>query len=265
MTVRAQPSRARATTFRLDLARFLPSFLLAGYGIFILSLFARNVMTWYINPAYVPSTTLAGAVLLGIGAVGLARRREATCEHCAAGCACGSDSPAPRIWTQALLALPLLLAVLFPPRGLAAFSANERGPQIAGIAAVHGLTALHRVSLSVDTRSFTMQDWVGALSADPNPRDYAGKPVRITGMVLHAAASVPPGYVMVMRYLVTCCIADARPVGVIVRDTSRGALKDNQWITVTGTMGSASEDGQRVAVVNPSRIEPIKSGNPYIY
>ena len=251
--------------WRIDLARFFPSFLLGGYGVFILSLFARNVMTWYINPAYVPSTTLAGVVLVGIGAVGLAWRRETACEDCAADCTCQTGNLSPRIWTYALLSLPLLLAVLFPPRGLAAFSANERGPQIAGIAAVHGLTTLHRVSLAVDTRSFSMQDWVGALSADPNPRDYAGKPVKVTGMVLHASASVPSGYVMVMRYLVTCCIADARPVGVIVQDTSHGAFKDSQWVTVTGTMGSASQDGQRVAVVNPTRIVPIKSGNPYIY
>jgi uncharacterized repeat protein (TIGR03943 family) len=265
MTVRLERSRARTTALRVDLKPFLPSFLLGGYGIFILSLFVRNVMTWYINPAYVWSTTLAGAVLVGIGAVGLARRQAPTCESCGTDCDCGCGETSPRIWTYALLSLPLALALIFPPRGLAAFSAIERGPQIAGVNAVHGLGAMHRVSLSVDTRSFSMQDWVGALSADPNPRDYKGKPVRVSGMILHASASVPAGYVMVMRYLVTCCIADARPVGVIVKDTSHGALRDNQWVTVTGMMGSANDAGQQVAVVNPTGIVQIKSGNPYIY
>jgi len=127
------------------------------------------------------------------------------------------------------------------------------------------INAVKRVSLSVDTRSFSMQDWVGALSADPNPRDYKGKPVLVSGMILHASASVPAGYIMVMRYLVTCCIADARPVGVIVKDTSHGALQDSQWVTVTGTMGSANEGGQLVTVVKPTRILRVKSGNPYIY
>lgn len=265
MTVHLERSRPRTTAFRVNLRPFLPSCLLGGYGIFILSLFARHVMTWYINPGYVWSTTLAGAVLLGIGAVGIARRQSNTCESCDAGCECGCSEPAPRLWTYALLSLPLVLALVFPPRGLASFSANERGPQIAGVSAVHGVSAIRRVSLSVDTRSFSMQDWVGALSADPNPRDYKGKPVQVSGMVLHASASVPAGYVMVMRYLVTCCIADARPVGVIVKDTSHGALRDNQWVTVTGTMGAANDAGQQVAVVNPTRIVQIKSGNPYIY
>jgi uncharacterized repeat protein (TIGR03943 family) len=263
MTVHLEHSRARTLPGSIDVKPFLPSFLLGGYGVFILSLFARGVMTWYINPGYVWSTTLAGAVLCGIGAIGLARRRATTCESCATDCGCGE--PSPRIWTYALLSLPLVLALVFPPRGLAAFSANERGPQIAGISTVHGLGAMRRVSLSVDTRSFSMQDWVGALSADPNPRDYKGKSVRVSGMVLHASASVPAGYVMVMRYLVTCCIADARPVGVIVKDTSHGTLRDSQWVTVTGTMGAAKDDGQLVTVVNPTAIVRTKSGNPYIY
>jgi uncharacterized repeat protein (TIGR03943 family) len=265
VTVHLERSRGRTTALPIDLKPFLPSFLLGGYGIFILSLFFRHVMIWYINPGYVWSTTLAGAVLLGIGAVGLARRQSPACESCGTDCDCGCREPSPRIWTYALLSLPLVLALIFPPRGLAAFSANERGPQIAGVNAVHGVNAIRRVSLSVDTRSFSMQDWVGALSADPNPRDYKGKPVRVSGMILHASASVPMGYVMVMRYLVTCCIADARPVGVIVKDSSHGALRDNQWVTVTGTMGSTNDAGQQVTVVNPTGIVRIKSGNPYIY
>lgn len=265
MTVRLERARLRTTARRVELRTFLPALLLGGYGIFILSLFLRGVMTWYINPAYVPATTLAGGVLLGIAAVGLMRRRTAACESCGTDCECGCTPSSPRLGTYALLSLPLLLALIFPPRGLASFSANERGPQVAGLTAVHGVGTVRRVSLSVDTRSFTMQDWVGALSADPNPRDYKGKPIRVTGMVLHASASVPPGYVMVMRYLVTCCIADARAVGVIVKDTSHGALRDNQWVTVTGTMGAAGYQGQQVAVVEPSSIVPIKSANPYIY
>jgi len=159
----------------------------------------------------------------------------------------------------------LLLALLFPPRALASFSAIERGPQAAGMTVLHGAGSVKRVSLSVNTRTFGMMDWVGALSADPNPRDYQGKPVQVTGMVLHAPGSVPTGYIMVIRYMVTCCIADARPVGLVVRDTSHGAIKDNQWVTVTGTMASASDSGQKIAVVAPTKMVVTKSGNPYMY
>lgn len=250
----------------LGARRFVPAFILGGYGIFILSLALRGVMAWYINPGYIMPTTVAGGVLVGLAAVSLVAHRSGTCAMCGDTCDCGCEQHSPqRLGTYCLLALPLLLALLLPPRGLAAFSANQRGPQIAGINAVRGMASVQRVSLSVDTRAFSMQDWVGALSADPNPRDYAGKTVAVTGMVLHAPASVPPGYIMVMRYLVTCCIADARPVGLIVKDTSNGALKDNQWVTVAGTMASTSQDGQSVAVVKPTSLRVVKSANPYIY
>jgi uncharacterized repeat protein (TIGR03943 family) len=141
----------------------------------------------------------------------------------------------------------------------------QRGPQLAGLTTIHSTISVSRVSLTMDTRNFSLQDWAGALSADPNPRDYAGKSVDLTGMVLHDPASMPPGYIMVMRYQVWCCIADARPVGLIVRDTSHGALKDSQWVKVTGVMGATSYQGQKIAVVVPKEIRPTKAGNPYMY
>jgi putative membrane protein len=267
MTVRVERLLVRKRFARVDVHRFLPSFILAGYGIFILSLFARNVMSLYINPVYIFPTTLAGAVLVGLAVVGMTRRSEAACtdESCGCDSSCGCEAPPIRFRTYALLAVPLLLAFIFPPRALATFSANERGTQIAGLTTFHGPSTVKRVSISVDTRSFTMQDWVGALSADPNPNDYLGKPVRISGIVVHNSASVPAGYIMVVRYFVTCCIADARPVGLIVRDTSRGALQDNQWVTVNGAMASANYQGQKVAVVQPSSLQQTKSADPYIY
>lgn len=266
MTVRSEHLHARRAGLRIDLHRFLPPFILAGYGIFVLSLFARGVMSWYINPNYIAPTTLAGAVLIGLGVVAVVRRPEATCsDGCCAGDDCGCGEPPTSYRTYALLCLPLLLALVFPPRGLASFSANERGPQLAGLTAVRGASAIKRVSLSVDTRQFSMQDWVGALSADPNPKDYAGKPIIVSGLLVHSSSSAPPGYIMVLRYLVTCCIADARPVGMIVKDTSHGALKDNAWVTVSGTMGATTYQGQQIAVVIPGTIRPSPAQSPYIY
>jgi uncharacterized repeat protein (TIGR03943 family) len=266
MTVHEQRLHSRRLTIRLDVQRFLPPFILAGYGIFILSLFARGVMSWYISPSYVAPTTLAGAVLVGLGAVGLTRRQRSVCSHgCCDDGSCGCAEPSPRLWTYALLCVPLLLALLFPPRSLAAFSANQRGPQIAGLTSVRGAATLRRVSLSINTASFGMEDWVGALSADPNPHDYLGKPVIVSGLFLHDPASAPPGYVMVLRYLVWCCVADARPVGLIVKDTTNGAIHDNQWVTVRGKMGMTTYQGQQIAVVEPTQIKPTASQSPYIY
>ena len=264
MTIGIERLRVRQARVRLDIARYAPSLLLAGYGIFVLSLDVRGEMTLYINPAYVWPTTAAGVALLIVAVAMFLQQPARTCgPDCCNGCGC--ETTRTRVWPYVALTLPLLLAVLFPPRGLAAFSANQRGPQIAGISAIQGASTVKRVSLSVDTKAFTMQDWVGALSADPNPKDYTGKPVQISGIVLHNPASMPPGYIMVMRYQVTCCIADARPVGLIVKDTSHGALADNQWVSVSGTMSSTRYQGDNITVVSPKSIQRIKAGDPYMY
>lgn len=37
------------------------------------------------------------------------------------------------------------------------------------------------------------------------------------------------------------------------------------YTLLTGTMGEASEDGEKIAVVMPKTVKTIRSGNPYIY
>jgi hypothetical protein len=57
MTVRmGQLSLHRRLSAGRIARRFLPPFILAGYGIFILSLFARHEMSLYINPVYIGPT-----------------------------------------------------------------------------------------------------------------------------------------------------------------------------------------------------------------
>ncbi len=268
MTVRAEQIRVQTRISRAEIERYVPPAILCGYGVFILSLLVRGVMTLYISPVYVWPTTAAGGILLALGLLGIIRARlaghQATCS-CDAGCDSCATTQASRLWPYLALCVPLLLAVLLPPQGLAAFSAMQRGPQVAGLSMIHGVGSVRRVSLSVDTGTFTLQDWAGALSADPNPKDYAGKQVAISGMVLKAAGIAPPGYLMLMRYQVTCCIADARPIGLIVRDTSGGAIKNGQWVKVTGVMGATSYQGSNIAVVEPKDMKTIKAGNPYMY
>jgi uncharacterized repeat protein (TIGR03943 family) len=249
---------------RVDVAHYAPSLLLAGYGLFVLSLYLRGDLDLYINPMYTWPTVTAGAILLLVSVVRLAGTRTLACGHDGPeDCAC--TQPEVRLWPFLALSIPLLLAALVPPHSLAAFSARQRGPQMAGVSAIQGVGSVKHVSLSVDTKTFTMQDWVGALSADPNPKDYNGKPIILSGIVLHDSASVPPGYIMVIRYQVTCCIADARPVGLIVKDTSHGALKDNQWVSLSGVMGQTKYEGDGIAVVEPKTIKVIKSEDPYMY
>lgn len=59
----------------------------------------------------------------------------------------------------------------------------------------------------------SLTDWVRLLRSEPDPRLYAGDPVRISGFVLPIEGEEPH----LARLLVRCCLVDAVPVGLPVR------------------------------------------------
>src|SRR5579884_3087738 len=90
---------------RFDIRHYFPSILLAGYGIFILSLYFRGVLIWYINPSYVLPATAAAVVLLGLSVVLALRKQEAHCDTCCEdGCGCATTSTNYRVY--GMLAIP---------------------------------------------------------------------------------------------------------------------------------------------------------------
>lgn len=61
-----------------------------------------------------------------------------------------------------------------------------------------------------------------------------GKDVTMEGFVLKDE-SFPDDVIMVARYIVSCCMADAYPAGFPVKVENTKNFKDGQWISVTGT------------------------------
>ncbi|GEN36787.1 TIGR03943 family putative permease subunit [Aneurinibacillus danicus] len=62
---------------------------------------------------------------------------------------------------------------------------------------------------------------------------YIKRPYRLTGIVYH-----PPGWpserIILMRFAISCCAADAIPIGVIAESPVMARLKDNTWVNVQG-------------------------------
>ena len=114
MTVQIERLRVMSNRRRVDVAHYAPSLLLAGYGLFVLSLYLRNDLNLYINPMYTWPTVAAGVVLLIISGVRLMGTRTLACGHGGSdGCAC--TEPSVRLWPFLALSAPLLLAALVPP------------------------------------------------------------------------------------------------------------------------------------------------------
>nr|NJM03276.1 hypothetical protein [Desulfobacula sp.] len=73
---------------------------------------------------------------------------------------------------------------------------------------------------------------------------------------------------MVFRYLVSCCAADALPLGVIITKDPGREIRDNDWVRITGVVREDMMDGVPAIFMNLEQIEkkplPYKSA-VYLY
>jgi uncharacterized repeat protein (TIGR03943 family) len=113
----------------------------------------------------------------------------------------------------------------------------------------------------------SLVEWVRTLNAYPEPDAYTNQPVKVTGFVLH-----PPGlseqYFWIARFILTCCAADAYPIGLPVKiegGNSNQYARDT-WIELTGNMITQELNGKRQLTILAKEIKPIpKPKNPYEY
>ncbi|MBD0390743.1 MAG: TIGR03943 family protein, partial [Nostoc sp. C3-bin3] len=103
------------------------------------------------------------------------------------------------------------------------------------------------------------------LNVYPEPDAYTGKPVKVQGFAVHSS-ELPLEYLIISRFVITCCAADAYPVGLPVKLTqSRNAYPVDQWFEVEGKMNTETLNGKRQLIIEATG--PLKKintpANPY--
>ena len=148
--------------------------------------------------------------------------------------------------TLLLTAAIALLVLLLPPAPSFSDLAGQRP---------RDETAESELSFVLPPAQRSLTDWVRLLRSQPDPKLFAGDPVRISGFVLPMPGEPP----QLARLLVRCCLADASPVGLPVAwPAGQAPFPADQWLAIDGVMGlgPAPGGGERLEVV-PSRIRPI--------
>ncbi|NER79632.1 MAG: TIGR03943 family protein [Leptolyngbya sp. SIO1D8] len=167
----------------------------------------------------------------------------------------------PRQWSLAVLLAVAVFGLIYVPRPFASDTALARG-----IADPVALTRSQpqRFVRNTPPEDRSLIDWIRTLNVYPEPDAYTGNPVNVTGFVIH-----PPNwsenYLMVARFVLTCCAADAYPVGIPVKLV--GDLSDyaaDTWITVKGEMMTETLEGQRRLVIQSEDVLSVpEPDNPY--
>jgi putative membrane protein len=166
-------------------------------------------------------------------------------------------------WGSGLMLFTAILGFMIGPALLTSQTALHRGVR-ESLPLTQTQIEHFRVASNPEERSLI--DWVRTLNAYPEPDAYDGQPVNVTGFVIHDP-QLPDNYLLVARFVITCCAVDAYSVVLPVElNQSRINYPADSWIRVTGAMVSQELLGERKLIINPTEITPIDiPKDPYAY
>jgi uncharacterized repeat protein (TIGR03943 family) len=224
------------------------------WGVLFLKLWLTDKLYLLIHPNYKLLTIGAGFGLITLAILQLLRRDKRTGEH---------TNLLPSRWSNSILLIAGLLGLIVPPRPFASDIAFQRGIS-ESFTTVRGAQTFRR-SPPPEKRSIV--EWVRTLNVYPEPDAYKGQKVDVEGFVVHPS-DFPPQYLLISRFVITCCAADVYPVGILVKlpTEDRSKYPADKWLRIKGEMDTIEWQGKRKLAILPQELLPIpEPKNPYDY
>lgn len=158
-----------------------------------------------------------------------------------------------------------LFGLIYTPRAFASQTAIQRG-----ISETLTLTRAQpqRFARAAAPEDRSVIDWIRQVNVYPEPDAYSGEAVNVKGFVIYPEGW-PEEYLMVSRFVLTCCAADAYPVGLplkLAEGTTRADYPVDSWLAVQGEMVTTTLDNRRQLAIAPNQISQVEEPkNPYEY
>jgi uncharacterized repeat protein (TIGR03943 family) len=216
-------------------------------GAVLLRLSLTGTYRRYVREGMGPWLTVAGVVVVVLGAVALIRVLRGEAGADAHG---HDDHVAERVgW---LLLAPIAALLLVAPPTLGAFGVG-RAPAVdirAGASTFEPLTA------GAGPRPMTLLEF-GQRAFDHGGDSFNDVPVELTGFV----AGADDGGFRLARYQIGCCAADAAPVVIRVVGVVGAPPPRDQWMAVTGVFHDGGGDVPEISAT--SIVEIPAPDDPY--
>ncbi len=188
-----------------------------------------------------------GAVLLTLGGLGrLAAARVRSSEPLARREAV----------VMALMVVPVVLVMVLPPATLGNFSASKKTAfsSVKYSSIYDQITPTSEITLLTIAAGQTSDAGTEALAA------RAGSDVDFVGFVTREPGT-PADELLLTRYVITCCVADATVVQVRVVNVTPGRFAENDWVQVKGQVYPLG----REVIVNATSVEKTAAPDkPYL-
>ena len=238
-----------------DPMRLVRAALLLGFAVLIGKLLLTGEMVKYMSPSLDPLTALAGVVLGAMGIVELW------------GGALREHTHSPEQFDEALasllLLLPVVLALVFVPRSLSTSALG--GERLDGLLLTYGGDVARVAQGAPPPPRRPIAD-VDDLLAYVRQSGEAGlgQRVRVRGIVARSE-TLRDDELVLLRFSIAHCVADARPVALLVVSDGRPGPAIDQWVEIDGTLDRRERDGDRLISVLAELIVPIaEPSNPYL-
>jgi uncharacterized repeat protein (TIGR03943 family) len=237
---------------------------ITAWGALFLKYWLTGKLFLLIHPNYIWLTIIAGFVMLVVAALRamtLLRRSSRAGQPSAA--AAQHLTLFPPGWSSALLLATAILGLLISPRAFASQTAIDRG--------VADTLTVTRVKPQAfrgveDSENKSIVDWIRTLTVYPEPDAYTGQKAKVQGFVTYPP-NLPTQYLLISRFIITCCAADAYPVSLPVKlAQSRDNYKPDTWLEIEGQMTTETLGDKRQLVIEAKSIKEVpEPKNPYDY
>lgn len=158
----------------------------------------------------------------------------------------------------AIVAIPLLLGTLVPSRPLGVEA-------ITGDLRITSAIAARGSLVTKDPLQRNVLDWSRLFTQSRFPTEFNGQEASIIGFV-YRQPDFPENTFMAARFTVSCCVADAMPIGLPIQYTGDTPLTDGAWVRVEGAFQAQTFMDQQVPVLHAERVTFVEQPeHPYLY
>jgi uncharacterized repeat protein (TIGR03943 family) len=252
MSAKPPKDRSQLRKSSLDIAA------VTAWGILLLKYAIDGTLYILIHPSYYLLVTVTGGCLLLIGICQgwrLYRGKIGNPQEL------HSSLLPPGVTTMLLLGTAIA-GLIITPKLFTSQAAIQRGVSAEAVTVTRSQTQAFRATVKPESK--TLVDWVRTINNYPEPDAYLGQKININGFAFYNS-KLPDNYLMLSRFVITCCAADAYPVALPVKFTgTRQTYPQDSWFQVKGKAIVETLSGNRQLVIEASEINPIPAPkNPY--
>lgn len=238
--------------------RILKALLLVALGLYLYTRLTSGVIEFYIHPRFITLVLLAAVGLL-IVAASFFLRPESNHTHEHAG-----HTHSHLSWVGLfLLAVPVVLGLLVPPQPLGAAAVGNREVQVGSLNSIAPPRSDDRMGLVAGEKNIL--DWLTDFQRNPDATTFNSVEANLVGFVYRDERFAADLF-MLGRFIVSCCVADASPVGIIVRSDQASDYAADQWLQVQGHFQAGKFINAEMPILVADEITPVdQPQQPYLY